>query len=98
MLVAKHIMVAKFPIWLSNAVIMSKGQNKWRICMEFKDLNKACPKDHYPLLHIDQLVDVTSGCEFLSMIDAYHKYHQIRMHLDDVAKTTFGVCYGVFGY
>lgn len=53
LLVAKHITVVQFPIWLSNAVMVSKGQNKWRMCVDLRDLNKVCPKDHYPLPRID---------------------------------------------
>lgn len=62
------------------------------------DLNKAYPKDQYPLPRIDQLVDSTSGCELLSMTDAYQWYHHIKMHPDHVAKTAFAVFCGIFIY
>lgn len=60
LLEAGHIAEVQFPEWLSNAVMVPKeSTNKWRMCIEFRDLNKACPKDHYPLPMIDQLVDST---------------------------------------
>lgn len=71
---------------------------KWRVCIDFRDLNKACPKDHYPLPRIDQMVDATSGCELLTLMDAYQGYHQIKMHPKDIAKIAFGVCCGTFGF
>ena len=57
--------------------------------MDYTDLNKACPKDEYPLPRIDQIVDSTSGCELLCFLDAYSGYHQISMGIDDEEKTTF---------
>lgn len=64
----------------------------------FWDLIKAFPKDHYPLLCIDQLVYATSGCELLSMMDAYQGYHQIKKHPINIEKTAFEVCCGIFRY
>lgn len=65
---AGHIRRIQFPSWLSNAVWVRKSKNKWRMCIDFNDLNKACPKDNYPL-HV-LLVDSTAGCEMLSMMEA----------------------------
>ena len=59
------------------------------MCVDFTDLNKACPKDDFPLPRIDQLVDSTAGCEILSFLDAYSGYHQINMCLEDEEKTAF---------
>ncbi|KAL0445186.1 UNVERIFIED_CONTAM: hypothetical protein Slati_2241300 [Sesamum latifolium] len=59
------------------------------MCINFRDLNKACPKDFYPLPRIDQLVDSTSGCELLSMIDASQGYHQFMLALEDRKKVSF---------
>ncbi|XP_073137624.1 uncharacterized protein [Henckelia pumila] len=67
---AEHIKEVQFPTWLSNVVLVPKATGKWRMCVDFRDLNKACPKDCYPLPRIDQLVDSTSGCELLSFMDA----------------------------
>ncbi|KAL0458917.1 UNVERIFIED_CONTAM: Pro-Pol polyprotein [Sesamum latifolium] len=71
LMVAGHIEEIQFPEWLSNVVLVPKPGGKWRMCIDFRDLNKACPKDFYPLPRIDQLMDSTSGCELLSMMDAW---------------------------
>ena len=65
----------KYPDWLANVVMVKKKNNKWRMCVDFTDLNKACPKDHFSLPRIDQLVDATSGHELLSLMDAYSGYN-----------------------
>ncbi|XP_057811780.1 uncharacterized protein LOC131026016 [Salvia miltiorrhiza] len=98
LLEAGHIVEIQYPEWISNAVMVEKKVKVWRMCVDYRDLNAACPKDCYPLHRIDQLVDATSGCELLSMMDAYQGYHQVKMHPDDVAKTAFAVCTGVFGW
>ncbi|KAL0361308.1 UNVERIFIED_CONTAM: Retrovirus-related Pol polyprotein from transposon [Sesamum radiatum] len=72
---AGHIREIQFPEWLSNMVLVPKTSEKWRMCIDFQDLNKACPKDFYPLPRIDQLVDSMFGCELLSMMDASQEYH-----------------------
>ncbi|KAL0439515.1 UNVERIFIED_CONTAM: hypothetical protein Slati_2434500 [Sesamum latifolium] len=59
------------------------------MCIDFRDLNKACPKDFYPLSRIDQLVDSTSGCELLSMMDASQGYHQIMLAPEDHKRINF---------
>ncbi|XP_075507413.1 uncharacterized protein LOC142544239 [Primulina tabacum] len=74
-----HIREIQFPTWLSNVVLVPKSTGKWRMYVDFRDLNKACPKDHYPLPRIDQLVDSTSGFELFSFIDAYQGYNQIPL-------------------
>ena len=61
--------------WLANPVLVKKKTGKWRMCVDYTGLNKACPKDHFPLPRIDQIVDSTSGCEILSFLDAYSGYH-----------------------
>ncbi|MGV7264174.1 reverse transcriptase family protein, partial [Mycobacterium kansasii] len=67
----------------------SKAGGKLRMCVDFRDLNKACPKDCFPLPSIDRLVDSTSEHEILSFVDAYSGYHQVLMHPEDVEKTSF---------
>ncbi|KAL0434232.1 UNVERIFIED_CONTAM: hypothetical protein Slati_2757500 [Sesamum latifolium] len=62
---------------------------KWRMCIDSRDLNKACPKDYYPLSMIDQLVDSTSGCELLSMMDASQGYYQIMLAPEDHKRVSF---------
>ena len=66
------------PEWLANPILVQKKSGKWRMCVDYIGLNKACPKDPFPLPRIDQVVDSTSGCETLCFIDAYSKYHQLR--------------------
>ena len=66
--------------------------------IDFTDLNKACPKDDFPLPRIDQLVDSTSRCELLSFLDAYSGYHHINMSKDDEEKTSFITPYGTYCY
>jgi len=78
-----------FPEWLANVVVVKKANGKWRMCVDFTDLNKACPKDSYPLPSIDALVDSASGCKLLSFLDAFSGYNQIMMHPRDECKTVF---------
>ncbi|KAL0434466.1 UNVERIFIED_CONTAM: Pro-Pol polyprotein [Sesamum latifolium] len=93
-----HIEEIQFPEWLSNVVLVPKPGGKWRMCIDFRDLNKACPKDFYPLLRIDQLVDSTFGCELLSMMDAAQGYHQIMLAPEDRKKISFITSSGTFCY
>ncbi|RDX82506.1 hypothetical protein CR513_36693, partial [Mucuna pruriens] len=79
----------RYPEWLANVVMVRKANGKWRMCTDYTDLNKVCPKDPYPLPNIDRLVDSVSGFEFLSFMDAYSGYNQIKMHPDDEEKTAF---------
>ena len=62
---------AKYPDWLANPVVVKMKNSKWRVFVEFTDLNKACPKDTFPLPHIDRLVESTSGNKLLSFMDAF---------------------------
>src|SRR4051812_14172671 len=64
-----------YPEWLANLVLVKKSNGKWRMCMDFTELNKACPKDHYPLPKIDQVVDRASGHQMLSFMDAFCGYN-----------------------
>ena len=66
--------------------------------VDYTGLNKACPKDHFPLPRIDQIVDSTSGCEILSFLDAYSGYHQIAMKKSDQLATSFITPYGSYCY
>ena len=66
------------------------------MCVNYTGLNKACPKDHFPLSCIDQIVDSTSGCEILSFLDAYSGYHQIVMKESDQLATSFIIPYGSY--
>ena len=57
LIAAKFIREVYYPDWLANVVMVKKANGKWKMCVDFIDLNKAYPKDCYPLSHIDQLVD-----------------------------------------
>ncbi|XP_017217112.1 uncharacterized protein LOC108194669 [Daucus carota subsp. sativus] len=80
---------AYYPDWLANPVLVTKANGKWRVCIDFTDLNKACPKDSFPLPRIDQLVDATVGHALLSFMDAYSGYNQIPMYEPDQERTSF---------
>ena len=79
MATAKFIQEVYYPDWLTNVVMVKKTNEKWRMCVDFTDLNKACPKDSYPLPRIDQLMDSTAGHKLLSFMDAFSGYNQIKM-------------------
>ncbi|RDY11746.1 hypothetical protein CR513_03533, partial [Mucuna pruriens] len=78
-----------YTTWLSNIVLVKKSNKKWRMCIDYTDLNKACPKDSYPLLSVDRLVDGASGFKVLSLLDAYFSYNQIKIYSFDEEKTVF---------
>jgi hypothetical protein len=75
--------------WLANVVMVPKKDDSLRMCIDFKHINRACPKDHFPLPRIDQIVDSTAGCERLSFLDANSGYHQIRLYGPDEIKNSF---------
>jgi hypothetical protein len=83
LLKANFIQEVHYPDWLANVVLVKKSNSKWRMCVDFINLNKACPKDSFPLPWIDMLVDSTVGHGFLSFMDAFSGYNQIRMHPTD---------------
>ena len=60
-----------YPEWLANTVVVKKKNRKWQVCVDFTNLNKACPKDPFPLPWIDQLVDATVGHSWMSFLDAF---------------------------
>ena len=78
--------------------MVKKANSKWRMCVDFTDLNKVCPKDSYPLPRIDQLVDSTTDHRLLSFMDAFYRYNQIRMDEADQEKTFFVISQGLFCY
>ena len=72
-----------YPQWLTNTVVVKKKIGKWCVCVDFTHLNKACPKDPFPMPRIDQLVDATVGHPRINFLDAFQGYHQIPLALDD---------------
>ena len=87
-----------YPEWLAKVVLVKKTNGKWRMCVDFTDLNKACPKDSFPLPRIDQLVDSTVGHKLLTFMDAFSGYNQIRMAKEDQEKTAFITSQGLYCY
>ena len=87
-----------YPEWLANVVLVKKANGKWRMCVDFTDLNKACPKDSFPLPRIDQLVDSTVGHKLLTFMDAFPGYNQIKMVEEDQKKTAFITNQGLYCY
>ncbi|GKU94659.1 hypothetical protein SLEP1_g8119 [Rubroshorea leprosula] len=75
--------------WIANPVMVKKSNGKWRMCIDYTNLNDACPKDCHPMPSIDKLVEAASGNERLSLLDAYSGYHQVRMAPEDEVKTSF---------
>ena len=98
LLEAGFIREVYYPDWLANVVMVKKNNRKWRMCVDFTDLNKACPKDSYPLPRIDTLVDSTARHELLSFMDAFSGYNQIKMKEEDQEKTSFVTSQGLFCY
>jgi hypothetical protein len=88
----------KYPEWLANTVMVKKANDKWRMCIDFTDLNKACPKDEFPLPRIDSLVDAAASSELMSLLDCYSGYHQIWMKEEDELKTSFITPSGTYCY
>ena len=72
-----------YPVWLANTVVVKKKSGKWRVCVNFTNLNKACPKDPFPMPRIDRLVDATAGHPRMSFLDAFQGYHQIPLAVND---------------
>jgi hypothetical protein len=90
LLVAGFIKEVYHPEWLANPIlVLKKKNNKWRMCVDYTDLNKHCPKNPFALPHNDQVIDSTAGCVLLSFLDCYSDYHQIALKEEDQIKTAF---------
>ena len=87
-----------YPEWLANTVVVKKKSGKWRVCVDFTDLNKACPKDPFPMPRIDQLIDATASHPRMSFLDAFQDYHQISLAMEDQEKTAFVTPTGNYHY
>uniref|UniRef100_A0A2N9IV34 Uncharacterized protein n=1 Tax=Fagus sylvatica TaxID=28930 RepID=A0A2N9IV34_FAGSY len=98
LLQAGAIREIQYPTWLSNTVVVKKKNGKWRVCVDFTNLNQACPKDPFPLPKIDQLVDATAGHDRMSFLDAFQGYHQIALSTEDREKTAFITPLGIYCY
>ena len=98
LLEAGFIREVYYPDWLANVVMVKKSNGKWRMCVDFTNLNRACPKDSCPLPRIDTLVDSTARHELLSFTDSFSGYNQIKMNEEDQDKTSFVTSQGLFCY
>ena len=98
LLKAGFIREVYYPDWLANVVMVKKSNGKWRMCVDFTDLNKACPKDNYPLHRIDTLVNSMARHELLNFMDVFSSYNQIKMSEEDQEKTSFVTSQGLFCY
>ena len=98
LLAANFIQEVHYPEWLANVVMVKKANGKWRMCVDFIDLNQACPKDSFPLPRIDQLLDLIAGHKLLTFMDAFSGYNQILMAKEDQEKIAFVTSQGLYCY
>ncbi|RDX99204.1 hypothetical protein CR513_17771, partial [Mucuna pruriens] len=95
---AGFLVVANYPQWVANIVPVPKKDGKVRMCMDYRDLNRASPKDNFSQPHIDVLVDNIAQHAFFSLMDGFSGYNQIIMLLEDREKMTFITLWGTFCY
>jgi hypothetical protein len=88
----------RYPEWMDNTIMVKKANGKWRMCIDFTDLNKACTKDEFPLPRIYSFVDAAASSELMSLLDCYSGYHQIWMKKEDEPKTSFITHSGTYCY
>lgn len=86
---AGFLVTSEYPQWLANIVPVPKRDGKVRMCVDYRDLNKASPKDDFPLPHIDVLVDSAAKSKVFSFMDGFSGYNQIKMAVEDREKTSF---------
>jgi hypothetical protein len=99
LLTADLIKEVYHPEWLTNPVlVLKKNNNEWRMCVDYGDLNKHCPKDPFVLPHIDQVIDSTAGYVLFSFLDCYSGYHQISLKEEDQIKMVFITPFGAYAY
>ena len=84
--------------WVSNIVPIMKKQGTIRVCVDYRDVNVACPKDNYPTPFIDQIIDDCAGCEIFSFMDGFSSYNEINIRPEDQHKTAFICPWGTFAY
>jgi hypothetical protein len=88
----------KNPIWLANPVFVPKKTGHWRMCIDYTNLNRHCPKHPFPLPRIDQVVDSTTGSALLCFLDIYSGYHQLALKVSDQDKTAFIMPHDIYCY
>jgi hypothetical protein len=95
---AGFIREVKYPQWLANIIMVRKKNGKWRMCIDFIDLNKCCPKDNFPLERIDQIVDTAVGSETMALLDYFSGYRKIWLREEDEENTSFITPFGTYYY
>jgi hypothetical protein len=99
LLAAGFIKEVYHPEWLDNPVlVLKKNDNEWRMCVDYTDLNKHCPKDPFALPCINQVIDSTAGCVLLCFLYCYSGYHQIALKEEDQIKMVFIIPFGAYAY
>jgi hypothetical protein len=99
LLAAGFIREVFHPEWLANPVLVrKKNSNEWRMCVDYTDLNKHCPKDPFGLPRINQVINSTASCDLLCFLDCYSGYHQIAIKEEDQKKTAFITPFGAYCY
>ena len=95
---AGFLAVARYPEWVANIVPVPKKDEKVQMCVDYRDLNRASPKDNFPLPHIDVLMDNIANFTLFSFMDGFLGYNQIKMAPEDMEKTMFVTLWGTFCY
>ena len=98
LLVAGFIREVKYPDWLENMVVVPKKDGKWRVCVDYTNLNDVCLKDSFLLPLVDQIVNSTTEHGMLSFLDAFSRYHQIPIFQSNEEKITFVTLHGLYYY
>ena len=98
LLKASFIYHAPLMEWVSNLIPVDKKQRMIRICTDFRDLNRACPKDNFPTPFIDQILDECAGRKVFSFMDSFSRYNQIQIKPEDQHKTSFICHFCTFSY
>ncbi|KAG9458315.1 hypothetical protein H6P81_002823 [Aristolochia fimbriata] len=98
LIVANFIREMKYPSWIANIVPVKNKTGQIRVCVDFRNLNKVCPKDDFPLPITELMVDATKGHEALSFMDGSSGYNQIRMDPKDEELTAFRTPKEIFCY
>ena len=84
--------------WVSPLVVVPKKNGKSRVCIDYRELNKATLKDHFPLPFIDQVLDSLAGKKYFTFLDGFSGYNQIRIATEDQDKTAFTCPWGTYAY